>query len=119
MANKTGKDVFEILEYNEEISSQDQLLKINDIIYLAKKKKTFNDPAKAYHVVSGEESMYDISQKYGIRLESLLAKNNLLPGALPQKGEKISLHKNVSKKDTPKHSYQEKFDSYVDLGGLK
>lgn len=119
LANKTGKDVFEILEYNEEISSQDQLLKINDIIYLAKKKKTFNDPAKAYHVVSGEESMYDISQKYGIRLESLLAKNNLLPGALPQKGEKISLHKNVSKKDTPKHSYQEKFDSYVDLGGLK
>lgn len=116
---RMGKDVFEILEYNEGISSQDEVLADGEIIFLDKKKRSFHDEKIAFHVVASNETMYDISQLYGIRLESLLAKNNLTSDAVPNQGAKISLIKNLSKKDTPSFRYVEKFDSFVDLGGLK
>ncbi|MBC7886008.1 MAG: glucosaminidase domain-containing protein [Saprospiraceae bacterium] len=119
IASRTGKDVFEILEFNEGISSPDDVFEQGEIIFLEKKKKSFNDENNGFHTVEGNETMYDISQKYGIRLESLLAKNNLNINVEPLSGEKISLIKNLSKKETPKHRIVEKFESYVDLGGLK
>lgn len=119
VANRTGKDVFELLEFNEGVSSQDEILSDGDIIFLSKKKKFFHDQSIAYHTVAKGEDMYTISQKYGLRLENLLAKNNLSQEALPLEGQQISLIKNVAKKDTPRHRFVEKFDSYVDLGGLK
>lgn len=114
-----GKDVFEILEYNEGIASQDDILDDGEIVFLEKKKRAYHDDNITFHTVTDKETMYDISQLYGIRLESLLAKNNLTPDAVPNKGAKISLFKNLSKKETPSFRYVERFDSYVDLGGLK
>jgi len=119
IARRTGNDVFEILEYNEELKSQDYVPEYNEIVYLEKKKKNIIENGPNFHIVNNGETMYAISQKYGVRLESLLAKNNLSPSAVPLTGETISLIKNVSKNDTPKHRFIEKFDSFVDLGGLQ
>jgi len=119
VSKRIGQDVFEILEYNEGVAGQDDKLDEGEIIFLEKKKRSYHDEKIAFHVVSSDETMYDISQLYGIRLESLLSKNNLTPDAVPNQGAKISLIKNLSKKDTPSFRYVEKFDSFVDLGGLK
>jgi LysM repeat protein len=119
LALKMSKDVFDLLEYNEKISSQDDLLAKNEIVFLDKKKKSNHENELGFHTVKKGESMYSISQSFGVRLESLLSKNNLHKDAIPLEGEVISLSKNLSKNDTPKHKFVEKFDSFVDLGGLK
>jgi hypothetical protein len=119
ISSKTGINVFELMEYNEGIRSPESYPAANDIIFLERKLKAAYGDLPQYHVVSTDESMYQISQKYGIRLESLLAKNNLRSDAIPLAGERISLCKNLAKKETPKHKYIEKFDAFVDLGGKK
>ncbi|MBK9737391.1 MAG: glucosaminidase domain-containing protein [Saprospiraceae bacterium] len=119
LAKLTGVEKYEILEYNEGLSSPDYIFGENEIVFLDKKKRTFQDKEIPFHIVSKGENMYTISQKYGIRLESLLAKNNLSKDALPIQGEKISLNKHIPIDQTPRHSIVEKFDSFVDLGGLK
>jgi hypothetical protein len=107
------------LEYNEGLQSQDYVPNFKEIVFLEKKKKNINSDGPQEHIVTDGENMYSISQTYGIRLESLLAKNNLSTDALPYPGEKISLIHHLSKKDTPRHKFVEKFDSFVDLGGLQ
>lgn len=119
IARRTGKDVFELLEYNEELKSPDYIPTSNEIVFLERKKKNISSDGPLYHIVNDGETMYVIAQRYGIRLESLLAKNNLHRDAIPMKGETVSLVSHLSKKDTPKYRLVEKFDSYVDLGGLK
>ncbi len=119
IARKIGIDVFEILEYNEELKSQDYIPTSNEIVYLERKKKNINEDGPSSHIVNEGETMYIISQRYGIRLSSLLAKNNLDSDAIPLKGETVSLVAYISKKETPKFKMVEKFDSFVDLGGLK
>ena len=53
------------------------VLKENDIIYLQKKKKKA-DKGYDYHVVRGGESLWSISQVYGVRVSSLMKRNDLV-----------------------------------------
>ena len=115
IAISMGKNVSELLEYNEEIKSMDYILSANEIVYLERKKKNIEGES-LYHTMQNGETMYSISQQYGIRLESLLTKNNLTPDALPLEGQQISLVKQLSRSRTPRFRLIEKFDSYVDLG---
>ena len=53
---------------------------IGDILYLRKKaNKASKDCANKPHEVQPGQSMYDISQMYGIRLKNLYKLNNLSP----------------------------------------
>ena len=54
------------------------ILKPGDIIYLDKKHHRA-DKEHIVHVVRGGESMYSISQKYGIRLKNLYKMNKMKP----------------------------------------
>jgi LysM repeat protein len=54
------------------------VLKPGDIIYLDKKHRRA-DKEHIVHVVRGGESMYSISQKYGIRLKNLYKMNKMKP----------------------------------------
>lgn len=118
IALMSGVKVSELMEYNEDIKSMDYVLKPNEIVYLERKKKNISGDNQ-FHTVEKGESMYNIAQQYGIRLESLLAKNNLTPDAIPMEGQEISLVKQLSKSQTPKFRQVERFDSYVDLGTLR
>ncbi len=56
------------------------LIPVSDIIYLKKKRKKATKNYKdKFHVVKANESMYTISQKYGIRLKYLYKMNHLSP----------------------------------------
>ena len=119
LALRNKKNIFDLLEYNENIRSQDHILGPDDIVFLEKKKKSVEDESLAFHTVSKGENLYLIAQKYGIRLESLKAKNNIPADAEPIQGELLSLSRNLSLNDSPKYKMVERFDNFVDFGGLQ
>lgn len=74
----TGLSIKEIFKYNDLDNSY--TLTIGDILYLRKKKKKASKEFKdKTHIVQTGESMYGISQMYGIRLKSLYKLNKLSP----------------------------------------
>lgn len=76
LGKKVGVSYRKLAKYNER--SKNDILHKGDIIYLKKKqKRATKDFRKRPHVVKANESMYDIAQKYGIRLESLYKMNHL------------------------------------------
>lgn len=78
LAEETGVSARDIRKFNE--LPKNYRLQDGDVLYLERKRKK---AAKKYkdvpHVVQAGESMYSISQKYGIRLKSLYDMNKL-PG---------------------------------------
>ena len=119
LALRNKKDVYELLEFNERIQSLDYILQSDEIVYFDKKKKAVEDVSLAFHTVSKGETLYKIAQKYGVRLESIISKNNLPEDAEPLTGELVSLSRNLSKKESPKYRIVEKFDSFIDFGQLQ
>lgn len=76
IARETEVSPRRLRNYNE--LPKDYVLKAGDIIYLEKKKRKGHISLKRTpHIIKPGESMYDIAQKYGIRLESLYKINDL------------------------------------------
>jgi len=77
-----------IAKYNER--DRREVLHQGEIIYLKKKQKRAPKEFKRVpHVVQPGESMYDIAQRYGIRLESLYKMNRLSPDYQIQVGQRL------------------------------
>ena len=53
-------------------------LQVGDILYLEKKKRKASKD-NIVHVLRSGESMYSVSQKYGIRLKNLYKLNKMTP----------------------------------------
>ncbi len=78
-----------------------ELLRFNDLhkevpvedgtIIYVEKKRSSGDKFLEKHIVEKGETMYDISQKYGIMLKSLYKINNIKKGQEPSEGDEISL----------------------------
>lgn len=78
ISNATGVTIPELMDYND--LSSDYRLSVGDIIYLRKKKKrASSEYSNKPHQVQPGQSMYDISQMYGIRLKNLYTLNGLSP----------------------------------------
>lgn len=75
-----------IFEFNE-LESTETLLK-DQLIYLQRKRKTGSND---FHIVKQGETIYDIAQEEGIRLESLLEYNHLERNMQPAAGEQLYL----------------------------
>lgn len=76
LAAETGVSARNIRKYNE--LPKGYVIKSGDVLYLERKRKYASDIYKGRpHIVKPGESMYSISQRYGIRLESLYKMNNL------------------------------------------
>lgn len=80
---------WQIYKYND-LDKKDEL-KENQIVYLQKKKN--NSSEADWHKVEFYETMYDISQMYGIKLKKLYKYNNMQPGQEPDPGQKIKLRR--------------------------
>lgn len=119
ISKRTGRNVYDLLEFNEGISSFEMVLEEGEIVFLERKKKAYYGDDTEFYTVKGHETMYDISQMFGIRLESLLVKNNFPDNARPKPGVQISLLKHLSMHETPAYEWIETFDSYVDMGDLR
>lgn len=80
-----------LAKYNER--SYKEELAAGDVIYLKKKrKKATKEYKNRPHIVQNSESMYLISQKYGIRLSSLYKKNHLSPDYQIKVGDKLRVY---------------------------
>ncbi|MEZ4909544.1 MAG: glucosaminidase domain-containing protein [Saprospiraceae bacterium] len=119
LAKSLRVSIHEIMEYNEDLIFPDMALESKEIVYLEKKHKLYPDKNTNSHKVKSGETLYFISQFYGIRLETLRARNHIPYGAEPIVGTEISLSKTITKADAPRYKYVEKFDQFVDLGDLK
>ncbi len=75
---QTGLSIKELLEFNDLDLSY--TLTIGDILFMRKKRKNATEEySDKPHIVQPGQSMYDISQMYGIRLKNLYKLNNLSP----------------------------------------
>ncbi len=81
---------WELEKYNE--LDDTTTLKPGQILYLQPKRKKA-ERGYDVHIVKEGETMYSISQQYGIKLDELYEKNHMKEGEQPEVGEKIWLRK--------------------------
>jgi LysM repeat protein len=86
IAEELSMRAWQIERYNE--LENGRRIQPGQIVYLQPKRK---QGVKAVHIVQPGETLYDISQLHGIRLDQLLSRNNMQPSQLPQPGQKILL----------------------------
>jgi LysM repeat protein len=90
LARRHNVALQKLIEFNEFDKDAD-ILEKSQLVYLQKKnKKGLND----IHVVSLNETLYDIAQREGVRLENILEYNRIPKGMEPVAGEKIYLKSN-------------------------
>ena len=91
IAKEVGLSARKIAKYNEKKAS-DRLAE-GDIVYLKKKQKRADKAFKnTVHVVRRGESMYSISQQYGMRLKNLYKKNSLPPDYQIKEGDRLKIY---------------------------
>lgn len=91
IAEEIGISDKKLAKYNER--GRKEKLQRGDIIYLKKKRSKADRKYKnTPHVVKAGESMYSISQRYGIRLNSLYKKNGLPNDYMPQVGDTLKVY---------------------------
>jgi hypothetical protein len=76
-----------IIDFND-LTAGETVLPADQLVFLQRKRK---QGEKEFHVVEDGEDLYSISQKQGIRLESLLSYNQLSADMKPAPGEKLYL----------------------------
>ncbi|MES2006453.1 MAG: glucosaminidase domain-containing protein [Bacteroidota bacterium] len=86
LANQYDIPLSRLIEFNE-LKEMD-VLDTDRLLFIERKPKK---GASDFHVVVEGESLYDISQLEGVRLESLLEYNHLSKGTAPVKGNKLFL----------------------------
>ncbi|MDX1667524.1 MAG: LysM peptidoglycan-binding domain-containing protein, partial [Saprospiraceae bacterium] len=89
IATRLTVSVKSLINYNEKLSDTRQVLDSGTRIFIQPKRKSYRG-RKKWHTVNGE-SMYDISQKYGIRLSKLYERNAMPEGSEPAEGERIKI----------------------------
>jgi flagellum-specific peptidoglycan hydrolase FlgJ/LysM repeat protein len=92
VAGKYGVRVADLQTYNEEIGDPNRPLEHGLVLYTQKKRNRWRGAERTY-TVKDCETMYDIAQKYGIKLSKLYSKNEMRDGEQPQIGEKLLLRR--------------------------
>lgn len=91
IGKETGLSYRKLASYNER--NRKDVLHAGEIVYLKKKRRRApKEYKKRPHVVKAGESMYMISQYYGIRLKNLYKKNHLKPDYEIQVGDVLRLY---------------------------
>ncbi len=88
LSKETGIRASSLIKYNE--LDKDYVLNEGDVIYLHKKKSKAAKGCNVHYVQSGE-SMYLISQRYGMRMKYLYNRNRLPSDYMPKVGDKLKL----------------------------
>lgn len=81
IAKQYGIKVSKLRYWND--MTKQSVLKENDIIYL-QNKKTKAEKGHEYHIVKSGESMWSISQLYGVRVLSIMKRNKLVSATVHQ-----------------------------------
>ena len=92
----------QLLKYNERINQQAAIPTKGDRVFLKRKRNGYWGRDKKYHQIKKGETIWDISQRYGVKLSKLLKRNRLSPGEEPALGERIKLRGWFKVKEKPK-----------------
>jgi LysM repeat protein len=92
VAGKNNIRVETLQSYNEEVGDANHPLENGLVLYTQKKRNQWRGKEKTY-TVKDCETMYDIAQKFGIKLSKLYSKNEMRDGEQPQVGEKLLLRR--------------------------
>ena len=107
-----------ILKYNERLKDPSKKLEKNEKVYIQKKKRSYRGRSQ-YHFVKSGETMYDISQEYGVRLDKLYSRNRLAENTEPLPGERIKLRgwkvKEYAIPRTTKEGVKKKDNDFLDF----
>lgn len=106
LADKYDISVSAIVRYNDLELEADDYLHEGAIVFLEKKKRWYKGSAK-YHTVKEGESLYNISQKYGIRIATLERKNRINADDIPIPGEKVILRGSKARGDQIPLTYKD------------
>jgi LysM repeat protein len=87
---RTGVKLSALLAYNENKIDRNQKLKAGTVIYVQSKRNSYRGKRK-WHYVQNDESMFYISQLYGIHLDRLYERNRFSPPAQPAVGERVKI----------------------------
>lgn len=87
LAQELDIPVKQLYSYND--LDKTATLKAGQQLYIQPKRK--RSRSEETHVVKPGETLYQISQQYGVKLTALYKLNNLQPGAVPKTGEVIHL----------------------------
>jgi len=90
IARQVSLSVERLLDYNEGLRQEGQSVEPGDRVFIQKKRRSYRGRER-YHVTEINESLYDIAQRYGLRLDKLARRNRLREGDTPAAGEKIKL----------------------------
>ncbi len=91
IAERAGINLKRFLKFND-INENDRIIP-NEVYYLKKKDRR---AVVAYHTVLGYETLWKISQMYGMQLEDLMAKNRIIQVQRLQKGRLLWLIETLS-----------------------
>jgi LysM repeat protein len=81
---------WELTRYNE--LDNDFVLTPGQILYLQPKRERA-EPGKELHIATEGDTMYSVSQKYGVKLKKLYEMNRMAEGTEPETGQKLWLRK--------------------------
>lgn len=98
---------WELPKFNE--TSAGRELVPGEIIYLQPKRNRA-EKGSEIHTVEQGETMYKISQLYGVKLDRLLRMNNMVKGEEPLAGDQIWLRANKPETDTEKETPKIEYD---------
>lgn len=87
LASQLDMGLWQLYKYNE--TGKSSTIKAGDIVYLQPKHR--RSSTTEFHTVKKGDTMYSISQKYGIKLKHLYRKNHMNPGEEPKVGDTINL----------------------------
>ncbi|MEL7249402.1 MAG: glucosaminidase domain-containing protein [Bacteroidota bacterium] len=100
IAKRVNVSVRNLIDYNEELTGAQQKVDQGEWVYLQPKRNSYRGRDQ-YHTVLAGETMYDISQRYAIKLSKLFKRNLLRSGQEPAAGEQVKV-RGCKVKDRPK-----------------
>ncbi len=90
IARRAGTSVSNLLAYNEVFTNATQGLKAGTRVYIQPKRDYYRGRAKN-HTVKNGETMFDIAQLYGVKMDKLYERNKMEEGTQPAVNELIKL----------------------------
>lgn len=99
LAMDFGVSAKKILKYNENLYAETQDLRPGSRVFIQAKRIAYRGKNK-YHYVQAGETMFAISQEYGLRLDRLYKRNKMEEGTEPAIGERVKL-RGLSVKERP------------------
>lgn len=103
IALKNGLDYRNLVKYNEKLKDKYQVIEDNTVVYLQAKRSKYRGDEE-FHVVQEGETLFDISQLYGVNVNKLRRRNLIPVNNEPFRGERIFLKRKIKYWEQPKYT---------------